>query len=244
MDYKITPICLGYNYKAEKGSFTYRKDPGQITTAAFLVYLISGEGHHILVDSGGPNPALAASMSYPHLSDAVYLKDELERRGVSCEEIDTIILTHLHWDHCYNLELFPQAKIYVQAKELHHAVTPSAFDSYFYVAKPGDGLPGWMTGFAQLIRMEGDTEVFPGIWVLAAPGHAPGQSCVLVKAKEHTYLVASDMYPMFENYEKQIPNGIALSFENWYKSDTRLRGLNAVVLPGHDPRVMEKKVYE
>ena len=241
--YTITPICLGYNHQAEKSAFTYRRGPGTIITTAYLVWLISGNGLHILVDSGGPDPSAAASMSYPHLSDAVYLRDALEEQGVSCHEIDAVILSHLHWDHSYNLELFPHAKIYVQAEELRHAVTPSLYDSYAYVATPNEGLPGWMTGFPQLVRLDGDSELFPGIKAILTPGHTPGQQGVLVQTQEGLYLIASDMYPLFENYEHKIPNGICLSFESWYLSDARIRKLGAKVLPGHDPKVMSRQRY-
>lgn len=241
--YTITPICLGYNLQAEKGAYTYRKDPGMIITTAYLVWLISGNGHHILVDSGGPNPSLATSMSYPKLNDAVFLNDALEKIGVLCRDIDTVILSHLHWDHSFNLELFPRAKIYVQAEELCHAVTPSQYDSYAYVATPNEGLPGWMTGFPQFVRLDGDCGLFPGIKIIMTPGHTPGHQGVLVQTRDGQYFIASDMYPLFENYEDRIPNGICLSFESWYLSDARIRKLDAKILPGHDPLVMCQKRY-
>ena len=243
MNYTITPICLGYNRHAEKGSFTYRKDSGQIITVAYLVYLILGNNLHILVDSGAPNPEKASSMSYPHLEDAVFLEDALISQGVSCNDIDAIILTHLHWDHCYNLEQFPNAKIFVQAKELRHAVDPSPYDCYAYVATPGEGLPGWMPVFSQLTRLYGEEDLFPGIRVLEAPGHTPGQQVVCVDTEEGPYIVASDMYPLFENYERRIPNGISISFDDWYQSDKKIRKLNAKILPGHDPLALKRTVY-
>lgn len=241
--YRIYPICLGFNETAEKSAFTYRKDCGTKMKAAFLVYLVVGEGHYILVDSGGPNPEMAAGMSYPHLSDARYLKKELQLRGVSCDQIDAVILTHLHWDHCYNLDLFPQADVYVQKTELKHAVDPTPFDRYFYVATPGEGLPGWMTAFARLVRLDGEAELFPGIRVFPTPGHSPGQMSVEVATAEGTYLIASDLLPLFENYEQGVPNGITLSFADWYESYEKVRAMNVKILPGHDPRVLEREVY-
>lgn len=244
MSYTITPICLGYNHHAEKGSFTYRKNAGQIITVAYLVYLVSGNGLHILVDSGGPSPEKAPTMSYPHPDKAISLEVALAERGVSCDKIDAVILTHLHWDHCYNLELFPQANIFVQATELQHAVNPSPYDKYAYVATPGEGMPGWMQGFAQMIRLHGQKELYPGIRVYPAPGHTPGQQVVGVDTDKGLYLVASDMYPLFENYRDCIPNGISISFGDWYESDAYLRQLMpAMVLPGHDPLVLEQEIY-
>lgn len=243
MNYKIYPICLGLKENFEKSTFTYRKDCGTQITAAYLVYLIAGNGHYILVDSGAPAPELAAKMTYPHLSDARHLETELKKLGVSCCDIEAVILTHLHWDHCFNLELFPQAKVFVQTAELLHAVNPSRYDRYAYVATPGEGLPGWMIAFAQLVRLDGEAELYPGIRVIPAPGHTPGQMCVLVDTEDGPYLVASDMFPLFENYENSIPNGISISFDDWYRSCEKLQALQARVLPGHDKAVLEREVY-
>lgn len=241
--YKIYPICFGFNETAEKSTFTYRKDCGTSTRVAFLAYLVMGEGRCILVDSGGPDPERAAQMSYVKLADARWLKEELAALGVSCEQVDAVILTHLHWDHCFNLELFPQAKVYVQTKELLHAVNPCPFDKYMYVATPGEGQPGWMEAFARLERLDGEAEIAPGIRVFPAPGHSPGQMCVEVDTEEGMYILTSDLIPMYENYEKGIPNGITLSFVDWYESYEKLKAKNGLILPGHDPKVLERKVY-
>ena len=243
MNYKIYPICLGYREGCEKSAFTYRKDCGIQVTAAYLVYLIAGNGHHVLVDSGAPRPELAEKMSYPRLADARCLDTELEKLGVSCGDIEAVILTHLHWDHCYNLELFPQAKVYVQTTELLHAVNPSAYDRYMYVATPGEGLPGWMTAFAQLVRLNGEAQLFPGIRVFLTPGHSPGQMSVEVSTEDGVYVITSDLIPLYENYESGIPNGIALSFADWYKSYEKLKAMDVKILPGHDPKVLDKNVY-
>lgn len=243
MKYKIYPICLGFREMCEKSVFTYRKDYGTCVTSAYLVYLIAGNGHYILVDSGAPKPELAVKMTYPRLSDARHLDAELKKLGVSCENIEAVILTHLHWDHCYNLELFPQAQVFVQTRELLHAVNPCAYDRYFYVATPGEGLPGWMTAFSQLVRLNGEKQLFPGIRVFPTPGHTPGQMSVEVFTEEGPYVIASDLIPFYENYELGIPNGISLSFAEWYESYETLKSMNTSILPGHDPKVLARSVY-
>ncbi len=242
--YRIYPVFLGMKDINEKSVFTYRTDFGVKIPAAYLVYLISGEGRNILVDSGAPRPEDAAKLNFPLLSDARALDAELAKLGVACSDVDAVLLTHLHWDHCYNLELFPDIPIYVQAKELSYAANPSPYDRYFYVGGPGEGLlPGWMYAFSQLVALDGEAELFPGIRVIPTPGHTKGQMSVAVDTAEGLYVIASDLCPLFENYEKGIPNGLALCFEDWFRSYGKLRALNAKVLPGHDPKVLEKEYY-
>ena len=68
-----------------------------LTPAVFpiLVFYLKADGSRILIDTGAPNPAL--------------LSNVLRQAGIGPREIDTIILTHLHFDHCANSELFPRA---------------------------------------------------------------------------------------------------------------------------------------
>ena len=243
MNYKIYPISLGTKHNVEYSTFTYRKHCGETLSAAYMCFLIKGENHNILVDSGAPNPKLAETLSYPKLDGRTFLADELEKLGIKCEEIDTVILTHLHWDHCYNLELFPNAKVYVQVRELQHAVNPSPFDKYMYVACPGDGLPGWFTAFPQLERIDGDCSILPGIDVLLTPGHTPGQMSVIVDTEKGKYILTSDILPLYENAELGIPNGITISFEDFYKSFEKIKATGAEIIPGHDIKVMDYKVF-
>jgi hypothetical protein len=60
---------------------------------------------------------------------------------------DTGVVSYAHWDHSYNLELFPAAPIYIQKKELQYAVAPLPSDNRTYPMNPKNGLPGWYGRF-------------------------------------------------------------------------------------------------
>ena len=59
----------------------------------------------------------------------------LQARGLAPEEIDLVVLTHMHWDHCANADLFPNARVLVHPKEIDYANNPRRGDhnvaSYF-----------------------------------------------------------------------------------------------------------------
>src|SRR5690606_30965331 len=130
--------------------------------------------------------------------------------GIKPEEITKIILTHLHWDHCYNLDLFVNAKIYIQRKEIIYAVAPveDSPDVRMFGVLPECGKPGWFDGWTQFVRVDGDVEIIPGINVYLTPGHSPGSQCVLVNTKEGKYLITGDFCPKYENFRDGVPNGI------------------------------------
>src|SRR3972149_878825 len=62
----------------------------------------------------------------------------LARLGIRPEDIDIVINTHLHWDHCYNNHLFPRATIYAQRAELQYAIAPLPLHTW---ALAGDNVP-------------------------------------------------------------------------------------------------------
>ena len=88
-------------------------------------------------------------------------------------DIDLVINTHLHFDHCGQNAVFPHAAFYVQRAELSRA------------EREAPELRDWF-GFAgaRFELLDGDAEVLPGLSVIATPGHTAGHQCVLVRAAD------------------------------------------------------------
>ena len=241
--YTIRPVFHGFFRNFDKMIFTYRLNGGVLIEVPLVSYLIEGEGTCILVDTGPPAPELAKTMTHRRVEEATVLAEELERMGCPPEKVQAVILTHLHWDHSYNLELFPGVPIYVQKRELHYAVTPLPSDLVPYCYDPRNGQPSWFTGFQQMKVLDGDETIRDGIEAVLLPGHTPGIQGVLVTTKEGKYLIASDTYPLYENYETMCPSGIHVDLKEWYASYEKTRKICDFILPGHDSRVLERKVY-
>lgn len=241
--YTIRPIFHGVFIDFDKSLFTYKQDPGVKIDVPLVSYLVEGDGLTVLVDAGPPNPKLAKGMTHRKVERATFLKKELQKMGVETEQIDFIILTHLHWDHSYNLELFPGVPIYVQKRELQYAVAPLPSDSVPYCYDPRNGKPSWFTGFQQMRVVDGDAEVAPGISLALLPGHTPGIQGVRVETEEGVYLIASDTYPLYENYEKMSPSGIHVDLKEWFASYEKTKKICDFILPGHDMRVLDRKIY-
>jgi glyoxylase-like metal-dependent hydrolase (beta-lactamase superfamily II) len=241
--YTIKPIFHGMFKDHEKTGFTWKKDPCVVFDAPCLSYLVEGNNKTILVDSGPPNPDRALSMNLRPLSNATFLQDELKRLGMSPKQVDAIILTHLHWDHSYNLELFPGKPIYIQKRELQYAVAPLPSDARTYPRNLQAGNPGWFDGFLQMVIVDGDYDLMEGIRLLFLPGHSPGLQGVLVNTKDGNALIASDAFPLYENFEEQIPAGNHVDLREWYDSYEKAKKICDFILPVHDPKVLDRKVY-
>ncbi|RKO65861.1 N-acyl homoserine lactonase family protein [Desulfofundulus salinus] len=249
MGLSIRPLRVGTLAGFEKSKFTYGFNFGEKLDAPCLVWLIEGASRKILVDSGPSGPEWAAKYHTAMKWDA---EDALDRRlrsvGVDPADIDLVILTHLHWDHCFNTELFPKAKFLVQKEELKYAIAPLPVHQRAYEVDMPGIKPPWFQVFDRMVVLDGDTPVEPGIQVILLPGHTPGLQGVRVETETGVYLIASDLIPLFENWEgspdmKHIPPGIHVSLAECFETFRKVEAITDQILPGHDPMVLDREVY-
>ena len=128
------------------------------------------------------------------------LLDNLSAGGVSPDDIDIVINTHLHFDHCgWNTSrkgdrvapTFPKAKYYVQEGEWQHAQEQHVRDAVSYISDNYN--PLIESGQMELLR--GDREIVPGISVRVFPGHTAHMQGVVVTSGGKTACYISDLMP-------------------------------------------------
>jgi glyoxylase-like metal-dependent hydrolase (beta-lactamase superfamily II) len=178
--------------------------------------------------------------------DGPRLLDQLLHYGLHPQDIDVVINTHLHFDHCGGntrierdkvLATFPHARYIVQRGEFEHALNPTERDraSYF----DDNYVPLQQAG--KLSLLEADRAIAPGVELIRVPGHTANMQCIklsgggktafafadLVPTAAHLplpWIMGYDLYPMttLENKKKWIPEVVR---EGW------------IALFGHDPAV-------
>jgi glyoxylase-like metal-dependent hydrolase (beta-lactamase superfamily II) len=128
------------------------------------------------------------------------LLDNLSAAGVSPEDIDIVINTHLHFDHCgWNtvrqgdkvVATFPKAQYYVQEGEWQHARQQHERDAVTYLSDNYDPL---VTN-GQMHLLKGDQEIVPGVSVQVFPGHTDNMQAVMIKSGGKTACYISDLIP-------------------------------------------------
>jgi len=245
MKYKIIPLNLGMGEMGEKSRFTYFENFGEKMRIVYIAWIVDGGGKKILIDSGPGNGEWARMYRGKNLTPgpAGDLAGALSRLAIDPAELDLVICTHLHWDHCIDSRIFPNAKFLVQNRELIHAVNPIPSQKVIYGWVGNEVAPFlWVSGRYEIIK--GDKEILPGIDVIFTPGHTPGSQGVLVNTGSTRFFIASDTIPLFENWETRTPSGIHVNLEEYEDSFKRIESLKDVfVLPGHDPRVFDRDQY-
>ena len=128
------------------------------------------------------------------------LLDNLGAAGISPEDIDIVINTHLHFDHCgWNtvrqgdkvVATFPNAQYYAQEGEWQHARQQHERDAVSYISDNYDPL---VTN-GQMHLLKGDQEIVPGVSVQVFPGHTDNMQAVMIKSGGKTACYISDLIP-------------------------------------------------
>jgi N-acyl homoserine lactone hydrolase len=247
--FSIYPLDLGTLVGIDKSVFTFARNQGLKIDVPCLAWLILGGDRKILVDTGPCDPDWASRYHRP-LRKAPHqeIGAALNKFGLSPEQIDLVIFTHLHWDHCFNLESLSSAHFLVQKSEVQYAVAPLPSDRVPYeVGIPGIQ-PPWMKVFGRMTLLEGDEEVLPGISVMHLPGHTPGSQVVVVETTERPWVIAGDAVPLYENWRgdkalSHIPSGIYQNLYDAFKFLGRLDSFGDRILPGHDESVLAHEKY-
>ena len=132
-NYTIRPICTGYQFLDKAQYATFRRGDGEIIQHPVFAFLIEGDGRKILVDTGMSDTERSVKYHHDGRQDpGQAIHEQLASLGVGLDEIEIIIFTHLHWDHCANLEKFPRAKLYVSDREYRFALNPIPFYAKSY----------------------------------------------------------------------------------------------------------------
>ena len=173
-------------------------DELNFVTAGLNSLLISTGNQNVLVETGIGNK-LSEKMVKIYGQPAKLL-DNLAAEAVAPDDIDIVINTHLHFDHCgWNtvrrrdqvVATFPKAKYYVQEGELLHGHEQHIRDSISYITDNYDPLV--RSGQMELLR--GDREIAPGISVKLFPGHTFHMQAVIVTSGGKTACYISDLIP-------------------------------------------------
>ncbi len=181
------------------------------------------------------------------------LRAAMRPMGIGPQDISRVILTHLHFDHAWNLELFPKAQVLLQKDELMHAIDPVPSQRLYYTRHTISQVLDRRRP-AALELIEGDRELAEGLTLLKAPGHTPGMQVACVTTERGRVGLVSDLgeeygcwfpadaratrTPLRFLADTFRPGAIRSESERTYiESMRRVFDQVDIVVPAHDPRI-------
>lgn len=156
----------------------------------------------------------------------------LARHGVTPDRVRAVVLSHLHYDHCHNVDLFPNAEVYLSRRE------------WDYAASADDLLIPWMIRDLlkgrELTLVETEGALWPGVETLLLPGHTPGTMGLLLNTAQGRVAVVGDAI----KYAKEAITArcdMALgSAEDGTASIRRVLAAADRIVPGHFPELIKR----
>ncbi|CTQ32388.1 N-acyl homoserine lactonase family protein [Jannaschia rubra] len=206
----------------------------------YFMWLLRRPGRTILVDTGYDQME-AARRGRPILLDP---REALEPFGLAPDLIDTVIVTHLHYDHAGGLHLFPKATLHMQAAEMAYATGPCMCHDVLRMPYTGDHVAHAVRRLYQgrVMFHDGDGQVAEGVTVHRIGGHSRGLQAVRVRTGAGWLCLASDAAHYYENILAAKPFPIVADVTEMLDGFATLRRLASspgLIVPGHDPLVRD-----
>jgi len=202
---------------------------GQPYDAALKPMLILTPEENILVDTGiGELPEKYRKFWVIRRRAEENLKTQLANFNLKPEDIDVVINTHLHFDHCGNNNIFQNAKFIIQADELRYAHAPDRFQQAAYIRELFDVKLDYQP-------VHGKHQVANDVFVVPTPGHSIAHQSVIARVGKMNYVYCGDAAPIRENLEKRNIPGIIYCAHKALESIDHLRTIkDAVYIYSHD----------
>ncbi len=245
----IYPINTGW-LKADLGTYLFFKGAaGQNVDMPVTCYFIDTGDHRIMVDTGMPGAERASLYHHDaRKGDCLDSPAALQKLGVSPDDVDICIFTHLHWDHTSCMKQFRKARYIVSAVEVAWAFNPLPL-YYRSYESPILGIEAPFVGCSFEV-LEGEAEIVPGVRVFPTPGHTPGSVSVQVSTDVGDIVLVGDAIFTYRNIEPRIEEHwrywVQQRFVNMidgWKSVEEIDRRADFILPCHDDKVLEHAVY-
>ena len=239
--YEVYAIKYAHHARTAKENFLGGDPHDGPMPMDYFVWLVRGQGHEIVVDTGF-NVAVAAKRGR---RVTLPVEQGLALMGVDAAQVKDVAITHLHYDHVGNFDLFPAATFHLQDLEMQYATGRCmAVEAMRHAYELEDVVGMVRRVYAGRVRFhDGNGEIAPGVTLYHVGGHTMGLQIVRVATRRGWVVLASDASHYYANMEQSRPFPIVYNVgdmvEGWHRARA-LADSAAHVIPGHDPLVLER----
>ena len=236
MKAKIYPVKLATCVQVDYSHNVMNQRFGEKIDTAMLSFIIK-DGDNILVfDTGHKILDYDNNFKLDVVGNAKEnFTKKFEELNIRFEDVTHVILSHLHWDHCENCDLFPNAKIYIQRKEMAYAAAPIA-PLYYEPADIADLIGNYSDRIIYLDGEDGDEQITPNVKLVLLGGHTVGSQVAYIQTSRGCVILTGDICNVYENLEDRSVK--EMNVDQWNKAVRKIKRDADIVLPQHEPRVL------
>jgi glyoxylase-like metal-dependent hydrolase (beta-lactamase superfamily II) len=239
--HEIYAIKYGHHDRQARENYIGGDPHDGLDPLDFYVWAVVGPHGTYVVDTGF-DEAMAKKRSRAITRP---VRDGLAAIGISPEGVKNVIVSHLHYDHTGNYDLFPQARYHLQDGEMDYATGRCMCHPHLRLPFEADDVVAMVRKvFAGRVTFhDGVDEIAPGITVHRIGGHSKGLQCVRVKTRRGHVVVASDTSHLYAHFEGgrvfPITYNVGEVLEG-YETLKKLASSPRHIVPGHDPAVLKR----
>ncbi len=242
-DWAVFALRYAMHERTARENFIRPPDPHDAPMPIdYFVWLLSAGGRHIVVDTGfGPEPGRRRGRTPLRSIDAA-----LKQAGSDPATVEDVVITHLHYDHAGNLDLFPRARFHLQEREMAFATGRHMTHHHLRHTFEVDEIVQMVRALYadRVIFHNGDADLAPGVTLHHVGGHTDGLQMVRVKTARGYVVLTSDASHFYANMELGEPFPIVFDVgavaEGWQKARRLADGDMTRIVPGHDPEVRRR----
>ncbi len=239
--YEVYAIRYAHHNRQSSENFIGSDAHDVLQPLDYFVWAIIGPGGPFIVDTGF-DEAMGKKRKRDMLKP---IGEGLKVIGISADQVENVIVSHLHYDHTGNYDLFPKARYHLQDVEMGYATGRCMCHAHLRVPFEVDDVVAMVRKvFAGRVTFhDGADEIAPGITVHHVGGHSRGLQCVRVRTRRGPVVLASDATHLYAHFEEgrvfPVTYNIGEVLEG-YETLKKLAYSRHHIIPGHDPKVLER----
>jgi glyoxylase-like metal-dependent hydrolase (beta-lactamase superfamily II) len=239
--YEVYAVRYGHHDRRSPENFLGGDPHDILQPLAYFVWAIVGPHGTFVVDTGF-DEAMARARGRQLVKP---VGEGLAALGIPPDSVPDVIVTHLHYDHSGNHDLFPRARYHLQDAEMAYSTGRCMCHAQMRIPFETDDVVAMVRKvFAgRVVFHDGHEQLAPGLTVHHIGGHSKGLQCVRVKTARGHVVLASDASHLYAHMDDgrvfPVTYNVAETLEG-YVTLRKLADSPDHVVPGHDPQVLDR----
>lgn len=239
--YELYAIRYGHHDRNAAANFI-GGDPHDLPMPLdYFVWVIAGAQRVFLFDTGYDQRV--ADLRGRQLLRPV--AEGLKLIGIAADGIEDVILSHLHFDHCGNHDLFPNARYHVQDAEVAYCTGRCMCHPYLRQPYASEDVTNIVAKVfeGRVVFHDGSSDIAPNLSVHRVGGHSRGLQVIRVLTRRGWVVLGSDAAHFYANFEEERPFPLLDSAADMLEGFKTIRKMITSMdhfIPGHDPLVLQR----